>query len=334
MFSRIKSKFKNSPLLYYASSIAATWAGVGSLVVGIETAQQKGLVPFALWALGNTLACMVFGIFAPIIPKLREVFCSRLMKIVVGLMCPFHIWYSLNGIQSAIDDTILPSGAGAVTAYVLAIGFTLFLLRFGMVRNVLSDYMSWIAVYVVGTVLCTAAIIYSRGNMIALPTGADAAGFADGIKKCLLLIPGPFLYPYYFELLNYNDSNEDGTNKINIRLAFILGGITFGLYLTFTFLLAWTNFSPLLNIGKALLILLIAVSTLSSMQYGIYITFGQKAGFLLNSATILLWHFLMPLGVMGAWSLMANIRIYIVIGAILFALAWAFVDSRKAVQSK
>ena len=55
-------------------SIAATWAGVGSLMVGMQMAQTFGIVPFLLWALGNTLACIVFGVFAPGIPKVREVF--------------------------------------------------------------------------------------------------------------------------------------------------------------------------------------------------------------------------------------------------------------------
>lgn len=84
MFSKIVSKFKNKPSLFYSMSIAATWAGVGSLMMGVEMTQKYGVVPFLLWALGNTLACIVFGIFAPMIPKLRDVFRSRPMKVIVG----------------------------------------------------------------------------------------------------------------------------------------------------------------------------------------------------------------------------------------------------------
>lgn len=80
-------------------SIAATWAGVGSLMMGIEMAQKHGLLPFLLWSLGNTLACIVYGILAPSIPKLRDVFRSKIMRTITGLMCPFQVWISLNGIQ-------------------------------------------------------------------------------------------------------------------------------------------------------------------------------------------------------------------------------------------
>jgi len=153
-----------------------------------------------------------------------------------------------------------------------------------------------------------------------------------GVEKCLLLIPGAFLYPYYFEILDYNDKNDDGTKKINVRKAFIVGGVLFGAYLIFTFLLAWTNFSPMLNIVKAFLIVLIASSSLSSFQYSIYLTFGRKLGLGINIAAVALWQLLIPLGVMGVWTLMSTIRVYIVLAAVVIALIWNCVSSRKAVR--
>ena len=330
MFENLKSRFKNNPRLYYAMSIAATWAGVGSLMMGIEMAQKYGIIPFLLWALGNTLACIVFGIFAPMIPKLREVFHSRVMKIIVGLMCPFQVWVSMNGIQSVFADTPLTSDYGMMLAYMAALFFIWLLFSFGTVRNVLTDHISWVAVYGVATVLTVAAIIYSKGNMVPLSWGLENASV--GLEKCLLLIPGAFLYPYYFELLDYNDQNGDGTKKVNIRRAFIEGGLLFGVYLTFTFLLSWTNFSPALNIIKAFLIVLIAISSLSSFQYSIYLTFGHKLGLIINLAAVAMWQLLMPMGVMGVWTLMSTIRIFIVVGAIVTAIAWAAWSKRKAVS--
>ena len=329
MFSKIKEKFKNEPSFYYSMSIAATWAGVGSLMMGVEMAQKYGIVPFLLWALGNTLACIVFGIFAPMIPKLRDVFRSRPMKIIVGLMCFFQVWISLNGIQTIFQDTAL-GNFGMYLAYGLAAFFIVLLFKFGMIRNVLTDHYGWIAVYVIIYLLCVGAISYSEGNMIDLSMGIE--NIQIGVEKCLLLIPGAFLYPYYFEILDYNDKNNDGTKKVNVRKAFIIGGVLFGAYLFFTFVLAWTNFSPVLNIIKAFLIVLIASSSLSSFQYSIYITFGRKLGLGLNTAAVVLWQFLIPLGVMGVWTLMSTIRVYIVLAAIVIALVWNYISKRKAVR--
>jgi len=329
VFSRAKTNFIQNPSRYYSMSVAATWAGVGSLMVGIQMAQKFGIAPFLLWAFGNTMACVVFGLLAPVIPKVREVFRSRPMRYIVGLMCVFQVWLNMNGIQTIFKDTPLTGTFGLALAYAAAVLFIFLLFKNGMIRTVLTDNASWAVVYGVALLLTAGAIIYSRGNMNVLPWGFEQGALRDGFQKCILLIPGPFLYPYFFEILDYNDKNETGVKKINIRRAFVCGGLLFGAYLTFTFLLAWTHFNPVLNIIKAFLIFLVAVSTVSSFLYSIYITFGRRLGLCVNIALVGLWQFLIPMGVLGVWTLMASIRIYIVIGAILFAIVWHFAEKKK-----
>ena len=60
----VKEKFKNNPLLYYALSICATWAGIGSLMNGVVMTQKLGIIPSLIWVLGNTVACILFGLIA------------------------------------------------------------------------------------------------------------------------------------------------------------------------------------------------------------------------------------------------------------------------------
>jgi hypothetical protein len=328
-FARLKNNFIQKPSRYYSMSIAATWAGVGSLMVGIQMAQNFGIVPFLLWAFGNTTACIVFGLLAPVIPKLREVFRSRIMRCAVGCLCVFQVWLNMNGIHTVFRDTPMTGTFGLALAYATAAFFIFLLIKNGMIRTVLTDNASWSAVYGVALLLTIGAIIYSRGSMNILPVGLEAGAITKGIQMSVLLIPGPFLYPYFFEILDYNESNDAGVKKVNIRRAFIEGGLLFGAYLTFTFLLAWTHFSPALNIVKAFLIFLVAVSTVSSFLYSIYITFGRRIGLAVNVALVGLWQFLIPMGVLGVWTLMASIRIYVVIGAVLFALAWHFSEKKK-----
>lgn len=329
MLSRIINRFKHHPLLYYAASIAATWAGVGSLMNTITVAQEYGIIPLLLWAAGNTAACVVFGVFAPIIPKLREVYRSKTMRLVAGVMCVFQIWLTLNGIQAAFVDTPLGGTFGIALAYGLALLFIVLLYRFGLIRNVLTDDAGWAVVYILAAVLAAAALM--PGAHCVLPLGLDAPSLAVGAEKALLLIPGAFLYPYFFELLDYNERNADGARTVNIRVAFMLGGLLFGLYLLFAFLLAWAVFTPGLQILKAVLITLVGASTLSSFLYSIYLTFGGKLGLAVNLASVAAWQFLIPLGVMGVWTMMSTIRIYIVAASIVAALVWAAVE-RKAVK--
>ncbi len=333
MFTAIKAKFKSNPRLYYALSICATWAGIGSLMNGVTMTQTYGVLPSLIWVLGNVLACILFGAVALKIPKVREVFGSRIMKWICGIMCVFQAWLSMNGTQTVFADTPIGASGGTVIAYALAVVFLLILLRYGMIRNVLTDGFGWIIVYLLAFGVTVAAAIHSRGSFNAIPMIADGQAMGQGIWKAILLLPGPFTYPYFFEILNYNEKNEDGTAKVDVKGAFTLGGIFFGIYMAIIFLLAWTQFTPALSIVKAVLITIIGASTLSSSMYSIYIAFGKKIGLLVNLGLIGLWSVLIPLGVMGMWTLMSSVRIWFVCGAILFALCWNAYEKRKAVSA-
>lgn len=331
MFSNIKTKSKEKPTLFYALSICATWAGIGSLMNGVTMTQTYGIIPSIIWVLGNTVACIVFGLVAMKLPKVREVFGSSIMKWICGIMCVFQAWLSMNGMQTVFSDTILGAKFGIYLAYGLAIFFLIILLKFGMIRNVLTDGAGWIVVYLLAVFVTAAAAVYSGGAFNHIPMIADPNSMHHGIAKAVLLLPGPFTYPYFFEILHYNEKNGDGTKCVDVKKAFTLGGIFFGIYMAIVFPLAWVQFSPTLNLIKAVLITLIGVSTLSSSMYSIYIAFGKKVGLLVNMALIGGWGILIPLGVMGMWTLMASVRIYFVGGAIAFALIWNLVETRKAV---
>ena len=332
MYAAIKEKFKSNPKLYYALSICATWAGIGSLMNGVTMTQTYGVIPSLIWVFGNVIACILFGAVALKIPKVREVFCSRIMKWICGVMCVFQAWLSMNGTQTVFGDTVLGSGYGMYIAYAMAIVFLVILMKYGMIRNVLTDGFGWIIVYLLAVCVTVAAAIHSRGSFNSIPLIRDADSMKSGIWKAILLLPGPFTYPYFFEILNYNEKNEDGTKKVDVKGAFTLGGIFFGIYMAIIFLLAWTQFTPALNIIKAFLITIIGASTLSSSMYSIYIAFGKRVGLIVNAALIALWAVLIPLGVMGMWTLMASVRIYFVGGAILFAVCWNAYEQRKAVR--
>lgn len=333
MFQALTQRFKAKPTIYYALSICATWAGIGSLMNGVTMTQTYGILPSLIWVFGNVIACILFGAVALKIPRVREVFGSRVMRWICGLMCVFQAWLSMNGTQAVFADTPLGGDYGMFIAYAMAVVFLIILLKYGMIRNVLTDGFGWIIVYLLALGVTVAAMVHSRGSYNAIPLIKDAQSMRTGIWKAILLLPGPFTYPYFFEILNYNDANEDGTQQVNVKRAFTLGGVFFGVYMAIIFLLAWAQFTPALNIIKAFLITIIGASTLSSSMYSIYIAFGKKVGLAVNAGLIALWAVLIPLGVMGMWTLMASVRIYFVAGGILFAILWHLVEKRKAVSA-
>lgn len=60
----LRERFTHKPQTYYALSIAATWAGIGSLMNGVTMTQTYGVIPSLIWVIGNILACILFGTVA------------------------------------------------------------------------------------------------------------------------------------------------------------------------------------------------------------------------------------------------------------------------------
>lgn len=326
MFDTIKPKFKDNPTLYYAMSIAASWAGVGSMMNSITFTRTNGLIPSMLWGFGNSAACIIFGAVACHLPTLRSLMRTRVMQYLIGVMSVFQLWLNMNGIREIFADTQIGTTGGTVLVYVVCVGFSVLLLRSGMIRNVLTDSASWWGVYGLVFLLTVLAYAYSGGATVPVSLGTDWANLKVGLVKGFLLLPGPFTFPYFYRLLDYNDHNSDAAKKISIRKSFFLGGVLFGFYMLFTYALAIVEFSPALNLLKAALVSLIGISTISTFIYSEYIVFGERAGLVIDALAVLFWPPLISLGVMGVWTLMAEIRVYLVAILLLISLVKRVTD--------
>lgn len=314
----ISERFKTKPLMYYGLSITASWAGVGSLLNTITITKTLGIIPSLIWTAANVFACILFGILINQLPTLREVIKTKIFSGIISLIAVFQIWLNMNGIREVFSDTALGISGGTILAYATAIFFVGLLLWHGMIRNVLTDGASWLTVYGLIFFITIAAIIQNNGEFISCPLGLETTALQTGFHKAFLLLPGPFTYIYFYELLNYNDNNSDETQKVNMRQAFTLGGLFFCVYMIFAFILAFVNFPPELNLIKAVLLSLVAISSLSTFIFSIYLVFGRKLGLLIDTAAIIGWTQFMELGVMGVWTLLASIRSYLV-GAMIIA---------------
>lgn len=322
----MKNKFKENPSFYYSMSIAATWAGAGSFIVGTQIAQTAGIFPWLLWALGNSLCCIVFGLLANSFPKLRLVATSKPVQYLMGLMCVFQIWVNMNGIYEMLSPTIIGSRAAYIIVYLVSAFFILFYLRKATFRNVATDNMSWLLVYA----LIAALVVFSMltEGIHSIPVTIDLPEIKSKAWLCFTLAFGAFFYPTFWELLDYNDANEDGTSKINMRRAFIHGGLLFGFYLLFVLAGAFTTYSPAVSLLKGILVSLVAMSSLSSFLYGTMVNFGKKVGVVIDLAAVACWQLLVPMGVMGVWTLMQNVRIWMVMAMFAIALVWYLSERR------
>lgn len=327
MLFNLKQQIRNNPRRFYAMSIAATWAGAGSFIVGTRIARESGILPWLLWALGNTLCCAVFGLLADSFPKLRAVANSRPARLLMGLMCVFQIWVNMNGIHEMLSPVI---GAAAAAAIVYAVSafFVIFYWRRATLRNTATDNLSWLAVYALIAVL--AGVSLAANGARPLKIGLEPEALRQNAWLCFTLSFGAFFYPTFWELLDYNEQSPDGLNRTDMRGAFASGGALFGAYLLFVLAGAFTEYLPALEPLKAVLVSLVAVSSLSSFLYGAMLDFGRRAGAAIDAAAIAAWQLVVPMGVMGVWTLMQNVRIWMVLAMFAAALAWHFAGRKGA----
>ena len=311
-------KFKGNPTWFYALSICATWAGAGSLIVGADTIQQMGVVPFILWGAGNALSCVFFGLCVSKFKWLENIFTSNIYKVILMAMSVFQIWVNMSAINQslgAIGETF-----AIVSTYAVCIAFLIYYMTGGMIRNVLTDGGGWLIVYALIFTIAIASVI--TNGVHAPAAGLTAEGIGYGGKRFFTLLIGPFFYPYFWAMLKYNDENSDDTRQTSMRKSFALGGMLFGIYLIFVFIVALTSLSPTMEIVKGVLLALIAISTLTSFIFSILIMFNKKVGCAVNLLTFVGWKFLIPLGVMGIWNIMQDVRFTVLIASIVIYLIW------------
>lgn len=243
MYQKIKAKFKANPTIFYACSIVASWAGVGSLMNFRTLAINNGAAAAIIWAVFNSLACIFFGLFAEYIPTVRRIMQSKVMFYFIGFLTVFQTWTQMSGIYEIFGDTPIGTTGGTLIVYGTCLVFLFMLLKEGMIRNVLSDGFSWVVVYGLLAVVVIAALVYTHGAFVNIDPGLTAAGIQTGLYKGFLLLPGPFTYPYYYSLFSYNDKNEDGTQHGNMKKSFVLAGVMFGVYMVLAALasLQWVD---------------------------------------------------------------------------------------------
>jgi len=329
VLSKIKSKFKNNPSAYYAFSVAASWAGAGSLMNSTTLANQYGIIPALIWCMFNTLACIVFGLIIWKLPTVRELMNTKVCRLILALFSIFQIWLCMTAINEAWAGTVLGSTGATALTYAVTAGFIIVLFRRGIIANILTDNGGMYIIYALVAVLSVASFIIADGRFATLPLGTSGADLWQGIYKGLLLLPGPFTYPYFFKLIDYNDNNDESVNKVNITRAFVWGGIGFGVYMVFAFSLIFTEIHPVLNVCKAILLSALAISSLSSFIYSEFAVFGNKIGLGINIFALLFWILVAPLGVMGVWTLMAETRVYLIAAILVAAVIKRIMSARK-----
>lgn len=322
----MKGILKKNSTFFYAMSLAASWAWGTSLVVGMQTVQEKGMIPFVIWALANSLAIPLFGFIAYRIPNLEKVVNSKIVMIFTTVVSIFCLWIQLNAIYQYLCNLEFITETLAKIISIGVIGFmALALYKNGLVKSIFIDNPLWTLCYVLLAILVICGLAF-HVETYKIVNIASQSELMWALNSCLILFSGPIMC-----LQNWQMAEK--LKKENKMISHYLAGILFAIYMVFVGILANFKFNGIMNIILIFVVLCVATSTADSAIVGIQKIAGKKWGTAISLLAIACWNWVIPMGVMGLWTTMGNMRKYVAAICIIVAVIMYLIDKKKKLKT-
>jgi hypothetical protein len=305
---------------YLAATIAVSWAWGFSLLTGMTVTQEKGIIPFAIWGTCNAFALAFFGWFAFKMPKLFSVQDSKFVLGFTTLVRVFSIWIQM----SAIYETMVKTGFSDVTSQIGAYATGAIIIYYMFMRGIrgsmLLDQIQWYSI-----LLCLAAIIgigsYQGSYQFAeLSWGTDKT-ILWSMWTGFLLLGGPIV-----DLQNIQRGKI--AYKYNMKRAYFIAAMMFWVYMALVFVMASFEMNLIMSMLLLLAVFNLATSTINSDAVALHEIKGSRVGVIAGLSAVALWQFVKFIGFFNLWQIIANMRIWVAIGVVVFTI----LAMRKAKQ--
>ena len=313
---------KGNTTLAYAMSLAASWAWGTSLVVGMETIQTKGLMPFVIWAIANSLALPLFGLIAYRIPNLEKVVNSKIVSLFTIIVNIFCLWIQMNSIYQYLGNLEFVSDfASKIITIIMILIMTIALYKNALIRSIVFDNPLWYLCYVLLVVLLICGFIgnVETYNIVNLTNKSEISW---ALNSCIILFSGPIMC-----LRNWQMAEK--LKKENKMKAHYWAGLLFGLYMILVGLLGMFKFNGIMNIIFVLVVLCVALTTADTAIVGMQKVLNKKWGTVISLIAMACWVFVIPMGVMNLWTTMGNMRKYVVGACIIVSVGLYIMQNRK-----
>lgn len=318
----MNENLKKRSTFFYAMSLAASWAWGTSLVVGMQTVQTKGWIPFIIWAIANSLAIPLFGFIAYRIPNLERVVNSKVVMVFTTIVCIFCLWIQLNAIyQYLCNLEFITELSAKIIAILVILLMTIALYKNGLVKSIFLDNPLWSLCYVLLLVLVFFGFL-TNVEKYTIVNYTDKSQISWALNSCLILFSGPVMCIQNWQMAEKLKSE----NKMK---AHYWAGVLFAIYMIFVGVLANFKFSGIMNIILIIVVLCVALSTADAAIVGIQKIANKKLGTLISVLAIATWNWVIPMGVMGLWTTMGNMRKYVAAGCIIVAIVIYFNEKNK-----
>ena len=318
----MEKSIKNKSSFFYAMSLAASWAWGTSLVVGMQTIQEKGIIPFLIWAIANSLALPLFGFIAYRIPNLSKVVNSKIVTFFTTIVMVFCLWIQMNAIYQYLNNlNFITDIASKIISIAIMIFIVIALYKDGLVKSIFIDNPLWFLCYALLFVLLILGFVF-QVERYSLVSVVNQKEISWALNSCIILFSGPIMCIQNWQMAE----KLKAENKMK---AHYTAGLLFALYMAFVGCLGYFHFNGIMNIILVLVVLCVSLSTADAAIVGLQKIAGKKIGVIIALIAIALWNFVSSMGVMGLWTTMGNMRKYVAGACIIVAIGMYFYQKRK-----
>lgn len=281
-------------------SAAASWAWGTSLIVGMQIAQDMGLVVWLIWATANTLTLSFFGELMRRGILGRHVFDLPAIKWLALLIQVFCLIIQLN----IINDVLLDLNVSATLSYWLSSGigilFVVAMYRHGLITSILTDVWQWL--------ICMGAIVVIlilgwTGDVTTITyPSSTTSGILWGVWSACILMSGLIGDVQHWQ-------RAERAEKLNAPTAYHWGALFFGIYMALVLAMSRYEFTFTMNVVLLLAVLCVTTSTIDSIAVAMHEIANKTIGTVIAVLICVSWGVFCDLGIIELWSKIGVYRV-------------------------
>lgn len=301
-------------------SIAASWAWGTSLILGMQISQEKGFIPFLIWAIANSLTLAIFGELNRRNIITRDTYNKKAIKGLAVVIQMFCLIIQLNIINTTLLSLGLGTKSSYITVAVIGIIFVTAMYRKGLKTSIFTDKIQWfIAMGIMLLMLAIGMLSNVEHNVIMQ---GDISGIKWAVWSACILIAAPFGDIQHWQRADLNGKGS----------AFSIGACLFAFYMVLVFILSLFQFNTAMNILLLISVLCVTTSTIDSIAVAMHEMVNKKVGTIVSVAFCLLWGVFAEIGVLELWSKFGVYRVGFAVVVVSVALSLKYKKSGAVEQ--
>lgn len=283
-------------------SIAFSWAWASSLVIGQSIAIERGIIPFLIWAVANTITLGLFGYLYKTGIFTDKLYKNKVFKSFAIVIQVFCLIINLNILNQIINNYWITTSIGLI--------FILLMYRRGLITSILTDQVQGIITFItLIAIICVGAI---AGVEINTHPINSSGGVLWALWSACILLTSPF-----------GDIQMWQRAKVNGGKGFLWATGFFGFYMILIFVMSVFQFNTAMNLLLLIAALAVTTSTIDSIAVAMHEVSNKRVGTALAVFLCVFWGVFKEMGIVELWSTIGIYRVAFCVTVLIFAIRGA-----------